>query len=270
MTRLILPYCLLLLLPAAAWADAPTGEPVRFPSIAAEGSPALSLRGTWSPADVQPGRGRAGAVVLMHGCNGPRVSSHRWARQLAAWGYGALVVDSFGPRKIHTVCGDPSRMPAHQRTGDAYGALLFLQSLRGVDPDRIVVIGWSHGGSAALWAVNKNWGPRFRPFPWVRFQAAAAFYPGCAPDHTAFMTPVLILMGGADTWAPSYPCTRMVKNHRQHGEEIQMVIYPGATHAFDSVRNTTEMLGHILEYDPGATEDAEAKVRALLAEYATR
>jgi dienelactone hydrolase len=48
------------------------------------------------------------------------------------------------------------------------------------------------------------------------------------------------------------------------------VIYPGATHAFDSVRNTTEMLGHILEYDPGATEDAEAKVRALLAEYATR
>jgi len=255
---------------ARARGGVPIGEPVRFQSIAAEGVPAIGLRGWWTPPEVPQGRGRSGAVVLMHGCNGPSVSGHRWARQLADWGYGALVVDSFGPRKLRSVCGEASRMPSHQRVGDAYGALLFLQTQRAVDPDRIVVMGWSHGGSAALWAVNKQWGPRFRPFPWVRFQAAAAFYPGCAVDHTEFMTPVLILMGGADTWAPLSPCTRMVKTQRQNGAEIQIVVYPGATHAFDAVRNTTELFGHVLEYHPSATEDAHAKVRALLAEHARR
>ncbi len=252
-----------LALSGAVWAEVPQGERVRFPRIALEGEKPLMLRGWWTPAQIEPGRGRAGAIVLMHGCGGPQVASHRWAQQLSEWGYGALVVDSFGPRRIKRICGEPERMLSNQRTGDAYGALLYLQSLRGVDPDRIAAMGWSHGGSAALWAVDKDWGPRYKAYPWVRFQAAVAFYPGC-PAHAEFVTPVLLLMGGADKWAPPQPCRRMVKTHREQGDNIQIVVYPGATHAFDAVRSTVHILGFVLQYDPSAAADAQDRVHKFL------
>jgi dienelactone hydrolase len=268
--RLLAPLCVTLCAlllglarPSALRADVPQGERVRFARIPAQGEKPLLLRGWWTPPNVEPGRGRAGAVVLMHGCGGPQVASHRWAQQLSEWGYGALVVDSFGPRRIRRICGEPERMLATQRTGDAYGALMFLQSMRGVDPDRIAAMGWSHGGSSVLWAVDKAWGPRYKAYPWVRFQAAVAFYPGC-PAHGEFVTPVLILMGGADKWAPPQPCKRMVKTHQANGEELQMVVYPGATHAFDAVRGTVHILGFVLQYDPSAAADAQDRVRKFL------
>jgi dienelactone hydrolase len=250
-------------LPATGRAQVAPGESVKFPRVSREGEKPLTLRGWWTPPVIEPGRGRAGAVVLMHGCGGPQVSSHRWARQIADWGYGALVVDSFGPRRIRRICGQPERMLAPQRTGDAYGALLFLQSMRGIDPDRIAVMGWSHGGSAALWAVDSEWAPAYRPYPWVRFQAAVTFYPGC-PAHGVFMTPVLILMGGADRWAAPQPCKRMVQAHKANGEDISLVVYPGATHAFDAVRSTVQILGFVLQYDPSAAADAQERVRKFL------
>jgi dienelactone hydrolase len=254
----------LLALEAAPAADVRRGAPVRFPSLALAGTKAVTLRGYWSAPDEQQGRGRFGAVVLLHGCGGPQVSSHRWAAQITRWGYGALVVDSFGPRRIGKVCGRPDIMRSSERAGDAYGALMFLQTVRGVDPDSIAVIGWSHGGSAALWAVDREWAPNFRPYPWVRFKAAAAFYPGCAPHPDGFAVPVLILMGGADDWAPVSPCKRMVKTLQADGQAIQIMVYPGATHAFDAVRSTVMAYGHVLEYHPVATEDAQGKVRRFL------
>jgi len=252
-----------LALPAAVRADVPMGERVRFPRISLPGEKPLTLRGWWTPPNIEPGRGRAGAVVLMHGCGGPQVSSHRWAQLVSEWGYGALVVDSFGPRRIKRICGEPERMLAPQRTGDAYGALLFLQSMRGIDPDRIGVMGWSHGGSSALWVVDKEWGPHYKTYPWVRFQAAVAFYPGC-PAHGDFMVPTLLLMGGADKWAWPQPCKQMVKSHKANGEDISIVVYPGATHAFDAVRSTVHILGFVLQYDPSAAADAQDRVRKFL------
>ncbi|HEX7926423.1 MAG TPA: dienelactone hydrolase family protein, partial [bacterium] len=204
-----------------------------------------------------------GAAVLMHGCGGPQVASHRWAQQIAEWGYGALVVDSFGPRKISRICGEPERMLAPQRTGDAYGALMFLQNMRGIDPDRIAVMGWSHGGSSALWVADKDWGPQYKVYPWVRFQAAVAFYPGC-PAHGEFTVPTLLLMGGADKWAWPQPCKQMVKKHQANGEDISIVVYPGATHAFDAVRSTVQILGFVLQYDPSAAADAQSRVHKFL------
>lgn len=249
--------------PATGRAEVPVGERVKFPRIVRGDEKPLMLRGWWTPPQIEPGRGRAGAVVVMHGCGGPQVASHRWAQQLSEWGYGALVIDSFGPRKISRICGEPEKMLSAQRTGDAYGGLMFLQSMRGVDPDHIAVMGWSHGGSAALWAVDEKVGPNYKMYPWVRFQSAVAFYPGC-PAHAEFVTPVLLLMGGADKWAPPQPCKAMVKTHQKNGEDISIVIYPGATHAFDAVRTTVHILGFVLQYDPSAAADAQDKVHKFL------
>ena len=254
---------------AAGASGAPTapGLLVHFPSVPGPREKGLVLRGWFTEADVPQGRGRVPAIVLMHGCGGPKSPSHRWAAQLAAWGFAALVLDSFGPRHIPQVCSDTLRLLPTQRTGDAYGALQFLQGQRGVDPDRIGLMGWSHGGSSALWAVDRDWSLAHQPYPWLRFRATSVFYPGCNFAHPAFTTPVLMLMGSADDWTPASPCRRMAKTPAALDSGVQLVVYPGATHAFDAVRMTVEAYGHTLEYDPEATQDAQSRVRAFFDKY---
>ena len=249
---------------SAARPDFIHGQAVRFPSVAGPEERSVLLRGWLYLPDLPQGKGRVPAVVLMHGCGGPKVPSHRWAEQLNAWGYAALVLDSFGPRGIAQVCSEPAKLSSPARTADAYGALQFLQGQRGIDPDRIGLMGWSHGGSSALWAVDRSWSLAHQPYPWLRFRATGVFYPGCNFSHSGFTTPVLMLMGAADDWTPASPCRRMVKTTRASNGRIELVIYPGATHAFDGVRITVQAYGHVLEPNPAATRDAHARVHEFL------
>ena len=241
------------------------GKLVRFASVAPGGRTPLVLTGYLALPPRSPGRGRAPAVVLMHGCAGTSLASYRWAQQLRLWGYATLVVDSFQARHISEVCDEPDRLPATQRAGDALGALVYLQSLRDVDADRIALMGWSHGGSAALWSVDRDWARAHRPEPWVRFRAAGAFYPSCRWSYAGFMAPVLIVSGGADTWAPPRPCERMAERLERRGEPVRLVVYPGATHAFDAVRTTVHAFGHVFRYSPAATREAILRVHDFLA-----
>src|SRR4051812_5905195 len=50
------------------------------------------------------GSGPFPAVVLLHGCGGYHSSMMSWTDRLAAMGYVALSVDSFGPRGINVNC----------------------------------------------------------------------------------------------------------------------------------------------------------------------
>src|SRR5262245_66060873 len=105
---------------------------------------------------VRPnGDGRFPAVVQLHGCGGLEAQSYRWARWFADHGYAALVVDSFGPRKVKGDCrSGPDEPPITARFDDAFGALRYLQSLSDVKADRIAAIGWSQGGVYAMSVIN--------------------------------------------------------------------------------------------------------------------
>ena len=92
------------------------------------------------------GPGPFPAIVQLHGCGGLEAQSYRWARWFAEHGYVALVVDSFGPRKLKGDCrSGPDEPPVTARFDDAFGALRYLQSLPDVKADRIAAIGWSQG-----------------------------------------------------------------------------------------------------------------------------
>jgi dienelactone hydrolase len=65
------------------------------------------------------------------------------------------------------------RIPVPQRVADAYGALDHLKSLSYVEGDKIGVVGWSWGGSAALYDLNLE--KRLRVSS--TFAGAVAFYP---------------------------------------------------------------------------------------------
>src|SRR5262249_30306467 len=97
------------------------------------------------------GPGPFPAVALFHGSTGVLPYHHRWAEWLATEGYVALVVDSYGPRRVDKDSGGLTG----ERVWDAFGALAYLRSLSFVQKNDIGAMGWSLGGSVALLASSE-------------------------------------------------------------------------------------------------------------------
>ena len=205
------------------------------------------------------GSGPFPAVVLMHGCTGLGSGStglENVALLLRASGYVALAVNSFSFRGVQTVCGNLDGSPTiSERVEDALGAKRYLSSLSFVDPNRIGLVGWSHGGMTALEARARGSAtPDVMPFA-----AIAAYYPYCpSEDASSASIPLLIFAGEGDDWCPADQCQRFVADAASLGRDASIKVYPGATHAFDSVAGgkSMEFLGHRLTPDLPAARDS--------------
>lgn len=100
------------------------------------------------------GRGPFPTVLIFHGCGGLRSHLHAYARSAVSAGWAALLVDSFTPRgwsRDHArmlICTG-LRFRGGRRAGDVLAAIAGASRLPLVDPERIVLAGWSHGA----WAI---------------------------------------------------------------------------------------------------------------------
>ncbi len=186
------------------------------------------------------------AVVMMHGCGGPYARSGQlgavyrmWGRLLAEQGYLALVVDSFTSRDTKTLCVEKTadhKIKQSDRVSDAYAALAYLKTRPDVDPQRIALIGWSHGGTTTLDAIAR---PTVRPRTADIFRAAIAFYPGCTflarhPQMFRPDAPLLVLIGENDDWTSAPSCHQLAGVAVKAGYDMQMIGYPDTWHAFDN------------------------------------
>jgi len=77
---------------------------------------------------------------------------------------------------------------------------------------------------------------------------------------------VLMLLGELDDWTPAVPCVDSAKRVQQEGATVLWTVYPGAYHGFDVPRRGRMYFDHYLDYSPQATRDAEARIRAFLAQ----
>jgi len=218
-----------------------------------------------APAELyQPaGAGPFPAMVVLHPCGGVGPQARNWARRLVAWGYVAIVVDSFRPRGVTNVCNHGREIPPSLQAADGFAASDYLRSLANVRADRIGVIGFSHGGWAVLKAVLAESVGRDHAVP---FATAVAFYPGCDPPGSPLATDTLILIGDADDWTPVGRCIRWRDLAQTNGHVLAMTVYPGVLHGFDSERPPRMYMGHHIGRDPAAAEDALARTRRFLAE----
>lgn len=209
------------------------------------------------------------ALVLMHGCSGIESNHHAWARRFADQGYVALVVDGFTTRAIDHVCTAATflKLSYRARMADAYAAAAYLRSLPTVDPGRIGVIGWSHGGIIALkLAVAPDVLGQWLDVPVEPFRAVVAIYPYCGVNDGDVTVPLLVLIGSADDWTPARLCESFARLQNLERPAVDLVIYPGATHSFDApaVGEGMSYLGHVLRYDADVTADSAERIAAFL------
>lgn len=192
------------------------------------------------------GPGPFPAVVALHTCDGlssgpgnPQGVDERyaeWAEHLVAAGFAVLFPDSFGSRGLAAQCGVRQRpvRASRARIGDAFAARNWLQSQPWVIANRVSLLGWSHGGTTALWTIRRrgNAGERKNP----DFRSAVALYPNCQRATSlawSARVPTLILIGRADDWTSANACEQMVAGARGRSAGTQIKVYPGALHDFD-------------------------------------
>lgn len=195
--------------------------------------------GWWLPAEGNTARSAPRpAVIGLHGCGGLYARGDLNARErgmtelLRRRGFHVLLPDSFTPRTLRELCTVPlaqRTLRAADRRADIHAALDWLAARADVDRSRIVVMGWSHGGSALLAALNHRIGAQ----P-LQTRAAVAFYPGCTPYSRTQgsylpVAPLLILIGELDDWTPPAPCEELGK----WTPKVMVNVYPGSYHGFD-------------------------------------
>src|SRR5262249_40110206 len=117
------------------------------------------------------------------------------------------------------------------------------------------------------------------------FAAAIALYPGCGrsfggwsverakPGGPIFgysgafkpLAPLLILIGELDDWTPAEPCRKLAEAAQAAGYPVEIRIYPGAHHSFDSflpVRYVAERINANSPTGRGATTGGNAEAFA--------
>jgi dienelactone hydrolase len=186
------------------------------------------------------GAGPFPAVILAHGCAGIQRAEAAWASVLGEWGYATFVVDSFRGRNLTEVCtGTNARtLGGTQRIPDAYGALRILVTHPKIDPRRVALMGFSHGGVVTMGASTAWAKETFAPSGQPAFRAFLPFYPYCNtvyPERERISAPVRIHTGELDDWCPAGPCVRLVEILRASGQDATITVYPGAQHGFDNV-----------------------------------
>lgn len=184
------------------------------------------------------GTERFPVVILLHGSGGISGYVTDWEQDLLAMGVATFVIDSFSGRGISSVNNDQSQIGRFVQIEDAYRAFELLEKHPRIDPTRIVLMGFSRGGSATLYAALKRFRRDHGPASGHEFAAYLAFYPNCnvtyRDDEDITARPVRIFHGEADDYAPIAPCRAYVERlAAKQGADVRLTGYPDALHVFD-------------------------------------
>jgi dienelactone hydrolase len=186
---------------------------------------------------IAQGSGRLPVVVLMHGSGGVPPSMEAWVHQFNGMGISTFVIDGFSGRGLTAVSTDQAKLGRLNFIVDIYRALDILAHHPRVDPERIVLMGFSRGGQAALYASLD----RFRKL-WnksgAEFAGYIPFYPDCSTtydDDTAVADrPIRIFHGAPDDYNPVASCEGFVARLKAAKRDVVLTEYPDSQHGFDA------------------------------------
>jgi dienelactone hydrolase len=178
------------------------------------------------------------AVVMLHGSSGVLAARElTYGKQLAAMGVAALVVDSFGARRDRGSSYTERLLNITETmfVADGYAALGSLAARPEIDSKRVVLVGFSYGAMAAMYALMTEVADRMAP-PGLRFAGHVSFYGPCVArfdDRRTTGAPLLMLYGSDDQIIDHARCGAFADDLRAGGSQVDVVVYPGAVHQWD-------------------------------------
>jgi dienelactone hydrolase len=186
---------------------------------------------------IAQGSGRLPVVVLMHGSSGVGATMEAWVHQFNAMGISTFVIDGFSGRGLTAVGPNQALLGRLNLILDIYRSLDILAKHPRVDPDRIVLMGFSRGGQAALYAsldrFNKLWNKSG-----VQFAGYIPFYPDCSTtyltDTEVAARPIRIFHGTPDDYNPVASCKAYVARLQNAKRDVVLTEYPDSAHGFDA------------------------------------
>lgn len=190
----------------------------------------------WGYLSLPAGAGRIPAMVLMHGSGGLNAGSRtHYSELLNRYGIAAFYVDSFTGRGISSSVRDQAILSITDNTHDAFAALRLLRRHPRIAPAKIGVMGFSRGGTVSRASAMRDSFTQFRR-EGLGFALHVPFYPGCnfATVGPTTGAPMLFLLGGADDWTRAAHCLDFVAQLRRTSARIDVKVYSGAHHAWDS------------------------------------
>jgi len=222
---------------------------------------------------IAQGTGRLPVVVMMHGSSGIGANTEPWVHHFNAMGISTFVIDGFSGRGLTTVGPNQALLGRLNLIVDIYHSLEILALHPRVDPDRIVLMGFSRGGQAALYAsltrFNKLWNKSG-----VQFAGYIPFYPDCS---TTYLTdtevadrPIRIFHGTPDDYNPVASCKAYVTRLQDAKHDVLLTEYPDSAHGFDvgllgastvgvSTNAQTARHCHIMEGEGGVLVNADTQ-----------
>lgn len=181
------------------------------------------------------GKDKLPAVVLLQGGAGILGFVDDWARELNGMGIATFIPDSLTGRGLDSIL----KIGRLAVIDDAYRSLDLLARYPRIDANRIVVMGFSAGGHAALYSAMKRFQRTVATEGNPEFAAYVALYPPC---HLGFREredvssrPIRIFHGTADDVAPIEACRNYVAALSKAGKDAKLYEYAGAGHVFDWV-----------------------------------
>lgn len=190
------------------------------------------------------------AVVILPGSAGWRPEYGRIARAFADSGLVALALDYYADAgRGETRAQEIRNWPAWQST--IRNAVLWLEANPAVAGGPVALVGYSRGAMLAI-SVGDSAPP---------IAAIVDLYGAGSDDdppspHAATFPPLLILHGDADGNIPVALSHRLYDRLHANGGDVDMHIYPGAAHGFDTPWSPG--------YSPEAASDAWQRMNAFL------
>lgn len=219
------------------------------------------------------------AVILFHGCGGLRDHLPRYAGAAKAAGWRAFIIDSFGPRgwgrrrALMTVCTGLA-LRGDRRAGDVLAAIRGVSQRRDVDPARLALAGWSHGGWGIMEAMSSERHDRMLgladpgDIPLDGVKAVYLAYPYIGLAALNRMRPwkhcpkTLAVISRTDHLTTVRNAEQVHAMVRECGVDVETWIAEGS-HAFDEPGAT-----HPMTYHPDLAEEAVRRFVALLEDVA--
>lgn len=200
-----------------------------------EGRPAMLAGELRLPGTARSETAKLPAVIVVHGSGGIDDGIDGWLGELNGMGVATFVIDSFSGRGISDTVADQSQLHSLAMVYDAYRALDWLAQHPRIERSRIAIIGFSKGGTAALYAAMERF-ERAYGSDKSHFAVYLAFYPNCAKyieDEHVASGPIRVFYGEADDWASIEPCRDYTRRLALAGKDVQFLSFPHAYHAFD-------------------------------------